>query len=96
MEKVKDILFIILGFAITIAILLFIIKISSEKQMFLLNKISPIFLIAKVIIDNKSKICSIKKKEKFIIVPKITALKTNWIGDSTWLKVKWENKYLTA
>ena len=42
-------------------IVLLISKINSEKQIFLLNNSSPILLIARVIVENKSKIISIKK-----------------------------------
>ena len=42
-------------------ILVFMFKINSEKQIFLLNKSSPKFLIAKEILENKSKNCDNKK-----------------------------------
>ena len=42
-------------------IVLFISSINSEKQMFLLNRFSPILLIARVILENISKNSSMKK-----------------------------------
>ena len=68
----------------SIEILLFISKISSEKQIFLWNKSSPIPLIASEILDKKSKISPTKKYEKLIQIPKIIALKINCVGLSTW------------
>ena len=52
-----------------IAILLFITFINSEKQIFLLNRISPKFLIANEILEFKSSSKFIKKKEEFINIP---------------------------
>ena len=68
----------------SIEILLFISKISSEKQIFLWNKSSPIPLIAREILDKRSKISPTKKYEKLIQIPKIIALKINCVGLSTW------------
>ena len=42
-------------------IVLFISSINSEKQMFLLNRFSPILLIARVILENMSRSSSMKK-----------------------------------
>ena len=56
---------------------LFISKINSEKQIFLLNKSSPIPRIAKVIFDVKDNISFMKKYEKLIHIPKIIILKIN-------------------
>lgn len=63
-------------------IVLLISRINSEKHIFLLNKISPIPLIERVMLENKSKKISIIKNEKFILIPKIIALKINCIGFS--------------
>ena len=52
-------------------ILVFIVFINSEKQIFLLNKFSPKFLIAKEILEFKSNNKSNKKNEKFIKIPNI-------------------------
>ena len=49
------------------------------------NKISPIPLIARVILENKSKNISMKKYEKLMQTPKIVALKINCIGLSACL-----------
>ena len=54
-----------------IDILLFIVKISSEKQIFLLNKFSPKVLIDSEILKIKSKNSDNKKYEQFIQIPHI-------------------------
>lgn len=59
---------------------LFISKISSEKQIFLWNRLSPIPLIAREMLDTKFKNSSMKKYEKLTQIPKIIALKINWEG----------------
>ena len=48
---------------VSIEIVLLISKISSAKQIFLLKRFSPIPLIARVIVENKSNNSSIKKYE---------------------------------
>ena len=60
----------------------FIHKISSEKQIFLLNKFSPIPRIAKVIYEQISNNFSIKKYEEFMQMQNIIHLKINWFGVS--------------
>ena len=55
----------------------FIHKISSEKQIFLLNKFSPIPRIAKVIYEQISNNFSIKKYEEFMQMQNIIHLKIN-------------------
>lgn len=77
-------------------IVLLISRINSAKHIFLLNKLSPIPLIASVIFENKSNNSPIRKYEKLIQIPKMTALKINCIGCSVWLYVKCANKYLMA
>ena len=65
-----------------IEIVLLISKINSAKHIFLLNKSSPMPLIARVIFENKFNRISIKKYEKFMQIPKITAFNINCIGFS--------------
>ena len=76
-----------------IEISLFISKISSEKQMFLWNKSSPIPLIARDILDKKFKASPTKKYEKLIQIPKIIDLKINCEGFSICWNVKCANRY---
>ena len=79
---------------VSIEIKLFIFNISSEKQIFSLNKSSPIPRNAKVILETKSSNNSIKKYEELIQMQNITHLKTNCVGDSICLYVKWEKIYI--
>ena len=78
---------------VSIQIVLLILKISSAKQIFSLNKSSPMPLIAKVILQKIFKNISVKKYEKLINIPKIIHLNINWEGFSVDLKVKCDNKY---
>lgn len=77
-------------------IFVFISKINSEKQIFLLNKSSPKFLIAKEILEKISKNCDNKKYEKFIQIPQIINLIKKLWGFSIWLYVKCERRYFIA
>ena len=59
---------------VLVEILLLISNISSEKQIFLLNRFSPKFLIAKETLEKISKNCDNKKYEQFIQIPQIINL----------------------
>ena len=54
---------------VSIAILVLIVLINSEKQIFLLNKFDPKALIASDTLEFKLRIISKRKKEKFIQIP---------------------------
>ena len=73
---------------VSIAMLVFIVVINSEKQIFLLNKLSPTFLIAKDIFELMSRMFSIIKKEKFMAIPhKINfIIKLNGVSDCVYVK----------
>ena len=60
----------------------FIFEIKEEKQISVWKILSPKFQIAKVILEDISKICSKMKYEEFIAIPKKSNLKINWWGDS--------------
>ena len=74
----------------------FIDCIKLEKHTSLLNKSSPILLIAKEIFDVKSKNCCIIKYEQFMQIPKIINLKINCIGFSVLEKVKFDVRCFMA
>ena len=77
----------------SIDIVEFIVFISVEKQIWVLNRVSPKFLIDSVIVENKDRNSSSMKYEKFIHVPHITNLKINWYGDSICKEFKCDIKY---
>lgn len=62
---------------VSIDIVEFIVLINVEKQISVLNRVSPRLLIDSVIVENKDKNCSNIKYEKFIHVPHITNLNIN-------------------
>lgn len=73
---------------VSIEILVFIVEINSEKQIFLLNKFSPRDLIARETLEFKSKINSNIEKEKFIAIPNKINLIIKLKGASVWVYVK--------